>query len=306
MELHPQEGDSSWNDSSSRNLPHHSADTESHPGWRISLAGVQLKFAMLSKDDRLTIPGFGEGSDWIVKLPDRQFSMLPQNEFAMMTLASRAGIDVPETKLVNRDQLYGLPSNVWPGGEEWAYAIRRFDRGRKRELIHIEDLAQVRNFYPGDKYKGNFETIASLIYRRHDTDSLREFARRIAFIVLISNGDAHLKNWSLIYRNERIPTLSPVYDLVSTDIYRAGTGEEDLGLKFGGTKRFEEVNLKTFQRLESRLNATEARLIDQVTETVEKIRSNWPEVAESFSLPAGLTQYLRKTIDARTKTLLRA
>jgi serine/threonine-protein kinase HipA len=260
---------------------------------------------MLSMDDRLTIPGFGEGSDWIVKLPDRQFSMLPQNEFAMMTLAGRSGIDVPEIKLVHRDQLAGLPANVWPGNEEWAYAVKRFDRGANRELIHIEDLAQVRDFYPRDKYLGNFETIASLVYRKHDIDALREFARRMAFIVLTSNGDAHLKNWSLIYRDVRIPTLSPAYDLVSTDIYRAGEGEEDLGIKFGGSKRFDRVSLATFRRLENRLNAQEARLADCVEDTVERIRNNWPGVAERLTLPPGLSNYLNKVIEARTNTLLR-
>ncbi|WP_078899159.1 type II toxin-antitoxin system HipA family toxin [Streptomyces sp. KE1] len=303
--LQPIEESMAWEHSDNRDLPHQTSDTESHPGWRISLAGVQLKFAMLSQDDRLTIPGFGEGSDWIVKLPDRHFSMLPQNEFAMMTLAGRVGIDVPEIKLVHRDQLSGIPSNVWPGGEEWAYAVKRFDRGLDRKLIHIEDLAQVRNFYPRDKYRGNFETIASLTYRQHDIRALREFARRMTFIILICNGDAHLKNWSLIYRDERIPTLSPAYDLVSTDIYKAGGDREDLGLAFGGSKHFDRVSLRTFQRLESRLNANDANLVDAVTETVELVRQNWPNVTEHLPLPRGLAQHLGKTIEARSKTLLR-
>ncbi|WP_199832026.1 type II toxin-antitoxin system HipA family toxin [Streptomyces acidiscabies] len=304
--LQPVEESMSWEHSDNQDLLPEPSETESHPGWRISLAGVQLKFAMLSKDDRLTIPGFGEGSDWIVKLPDRQFRMLPQNEFAMMTLARGAGIDVPEIKLVHRDQLSGIPANVWPGDEEWVYAVKRFDRGPQRRLIHIEDLAQVRNFYPRDKYRGNFETIASLIYRQHDIHALREFARRMAFIILTSNGDAHLKNWSLIYRDERIPTLSPAYDLVSTDIYRAGDDQEDLGLSFGGSRHFDRVSLRAFQRLERRLNATEANLTDIVTETVELVRQNWPEVAKSLTLPPGLAQYLGKTIEARSKTLLRS
>ncbi|MFE2445584.1 type II toxin-antitoxin system HipA family toxin [Streptomyces sp. NPDC059426] len=294
-----------WGQDSQHTINDPSAPADSHPGWRISLAGVQLKFAMLSQDDRLTIPGFGEGSDWIVKLPDRQFSQLPHNEFAMMTLAGIAGIKIPDIKLVHRDQLHGLPSNVWPGDEQWAYAVKRFDRGPKRELIHIEDLAQVRNFYPHDKYRGNFETVASLIYRSYNIDALREFARRMALIILISNGDAHLKNWSLIYLDERIPTLSPAYDLVSTAIYRVGDGQEDLGLKFGGTRLFDRINLATFRRLEARLGATGANLADYVTETVEKIQENWPRVVESLTLPPGLDKYLQRTIESRSKTLLR-
>ena len=57
-----------------------------------------------------------------------------------------------------------------------------------------------------------------------------EFVRRATFNILISNGDAHLKNWSLIYRNSKSPTLSPAYDLVSTALYAAGSSAgEDLG-----------------------------------------------------------------------------
>jgi len=77
-------------------------------------------------------------------------------------------------------------------------------------MVHIEDLAQVRNVYPENKYLGNYETVAALAYRGHDLNSLREFARRLAFTILIANDDAHLKNWSLIYTDPRVPCLAPV------------------------------------------------------------------------------------------------
>lgn len=280
------------------------SDGGHHPGWRISLAGVQLKFAVLARDDRLTVPGFGEGSDWIVKLPDHQFENLPRNEFAMMAWAGATGIDVPETRLVHRDQLSGLPANVWPGREEWAYAVKRFDRGTGRELIHIEDLAQVRNFYPRDKYRGNFETIASLVYRNHDVTALREFARRLAFVVLIGNGDAHLKNWSLIYRSPRIPTLAPAYDLVSTAIYRRLPGEEDLGLKFGGSRSFDRVSLALFQRLEERLGATGADLVGEVEKLVELATLTWEEHSELLGEMPALRQKLARDVTLRGQSLL--
>jgi len=274
-----------------------------HPGWRISLAGVQLKFAVLSQNDRFTVPGYGEESDWIVKLPDRQFEHLPENEFAMMSLAATAGIDVPDTRLVHRDELHGLPAGVWPGREVFAYAVKRFDRGPSRELIHIEDLAQVRNFYPSGKYKGNFETVASLIYRGRDAESLREFARRLTFIILISNGDAHLKNWSLIYRDPKIPTLSPAYDLVSTAIYRVGDGPEDLGMKFGGSKMFDRVTFATFKRLEERLGATGSDLAGEAERTVECVRAAWSDRAELFVPAPELRANIGETLDLRSVSL---
>lgn len=275
-----------------------------HPDWKFSLAGVGLKFSMVKHDDRLTLPAVGDGGDWIVKLPDRVYPDVPRNEYAMMCLARAAGIEVPDLRLVHRDHVSDLPSNVWPEHEEWAYAIRRFDRDDDRRLVHIEDLAQVRNIYPDHKYYGNFETVAALLYRRHDTRSLREFARRLAFIVLISNGDAHFKNWSLIYRDPQHPTLSPAYDLVSTAAYRIGDAPEDLGLKFGGTRRFDRVNLDTFARLQERLGAHDASLVDVVTALVHQVRELWPDYAALLADNEALVHSIDHSIDERSKTLL--
>lgn len=276
-----------------------------HAGWRFSLAGVGLKFSMVGKDDRLTLPAHGAGGDWIVKLPDRVYADVPRNEYAMMSLAAAVGIDVPEIKLVHRDKLDNLPPGVWPHGEDWAYAIRRFDRDDNRKLVHIEDLAQVRNVYPDRKYSGNFETVAALIYRRRDLTALREFARRLTFIILISNGDAHYKNWSLIYPDRRIPTLSPAYDLVCTAVYRADDEPEDLGLKFGGTRRFARVNAHTFTRLEERLQVRGARLADIVAETVDKTRAEWPQCAALLDGNQTLQDAVGRSIETHSRTLLR-
>ena len=68
-------------------------------------------------------------------------------------------IEVPEITLIHRDNLANMPPDVWPSKEVLAYGVRRFDRANDRELIHIEDLAQVRNIYPYNdkKYQGSFE-----------------------------------------------------------------------------------------------------------------------------------------------------
>jgi serine/threonine-protein kinase HipA len=292
--------------------PHDSDWTESpadrhdrgggHPKLRFSLAGVALKFSMLAHDHRLTLPAFGQGGDWIVKLPDRAYPHVPLNEYAMMRLAGLAGIEVPEVRLYRREELDTLPPGVWPGEEEWAYAVRRFDRDNQRRAVHIEDLAQVRGVYPSQKYLGNYETVAALVYRRRDVAALREFARRLAFNVLISNGDAHLKNWSLIYRDPRAPTLSPAYDLVCTGVYM-GDGET-LGLKFAGSRRFDLITVHTFERLERRLGATGAGLGDVVAELVARVHQGWPECADLLISNPNIFKAVNAGIEARSRTLL--
>lgn len=274
------------------------------PGVRFSLAGVAMKFSMLLRQDRLTIPAHGEGGDWIVKTPDSRFRDVPSNEFTMMSLARAVGINVPEVWLVPRHQVDDrLPPNVWPEHEEFAYAVRRFDRDERRGRIHIEDLAQVRNVYPDRKYVGNFETIAALIYRGRDTESLLEFVRRLAFSVLISNGDYHLKNWSLIYPDGRVPRLSPAYDLVSTAHYMSSDRPEDLGLKFGGAKDFHRVRLWSFRRLQERLGVRHVDLADMAAATVERTVAEWPNYAGLLDAAPKLQAAVDLSIGMRSKTI---
>ncbi|MBL8252490.1 MAG: HipA domain-containing protein [Candidatus Competibacter sp.] len=246
--------------------------------WSFSLAGVGLKFSMLARGDRLTIPARGERGDWIVKLPHPTYPGVPENELAMMTLAKAVGIDVPEVRLVHRDEVEPLPESVW-SGQDRLFAVKRFDRGLERELIHIEDMTQVRGFYPDAKYSGSFETVGALAYRGHDAESLREFARRLTFNILIGNGDAHLKNWSLIYRDPRVPTLAPAYDLVATFVYRPSIeGPEEMALRFGQSKRFEDARISTFSRLDEKLGA-KAGLGEVVRALAGQIVAEWPRVA---------------------------
>jgi len=276
------------------------------PGVRFSLAGVAMKFSMLLRHEKLTVPARGEGGDWIVKTPDTRFRDVPLNEFAMMSLAEAVGIEVPEVMLVPRDRVDDrLPAGVWPEHEQWAYAVRRFDRDEQRGLVHIEDLAQVRNVYPEHKYDGNFETVASLIYRGRDRDSLLEFTRRLTFSVLISNGDYHLKNWSLIYPDGRVPKLSPAYDLVSTAYYLAGDYPEDLGLKFGGSKDFHRVTLATFRRLQERLGVRDVDLAECAATTVERTLAEWPRHASKLDPNPRLQESVDQSIGMRSKTLMR-
>ena len=86
-------------------------------------------------------------------------------------------------------------------------------------------------FGAGDgKYRSNVETVAGLAHRGRDIASLREAVRRTVFNLLVGNGDAHLKNWSLIYPDRRRARLSPAYDLVCTAVHLPDPGNPLLGL----------------------------------------------------------------------------
>lgn len=269
--------------------------------WKFSLAGVGLKFSMLRKGDRLSIPAANLVGDWIVKFPDAVHPEVPINEFASMSLAREVGIECPDIELISKADLPPLPEVMWPASESYAYAISRFDRsGGSR--VHIEDFAQVRNFYPVEKYSGSFETLGALIYRDHDRKSLREFVRRLSFNLLLGNGDAHLKNWSLIYRDGRRPELSPAYDIVSTAGYYESSRPDDFGLKFGGVKDFERIGRGQFARLQRLVEAESEDVLDVVDETVTRFRESWEDQMKVI-FPKVARDWIDRNLDAATRRL---
>lgn len=158
---------------------------------------------------------------------------------------------------------------------------RRLSRAEVFSALHGGTAQAESNlhFYPEDKYHGTFETVAALIYRGRDTAALLEFVRRLAFNILICNGDAHLKNWSLIYRNPRVPTLAPAYDLVATSVYRPRESPETTGLKFCGDRRFERITGACFTNLQRKLGVA-VSLKEEVELLVDRVLAAWPRVSE--------------------------
>lgn len=251
--------------------------------WHFSLAGEQLKFSATSSDRGLTIPVAGQGGDWILKLPHPRYPKVPENEFATMQWARASGLEVPDIRLVNLADVTGLPARAWPPSETVAFAIRRFDRLPHGGRVHMEDFAQVWGVYPEQKYQGcNYETLARLVWVIAGQEGLRAFIRRMVFMLACGNGDAHLKNWSLLYPQGAPACLSPAYDLVSTIQYH----DDMLALNFGKSKRWADVRMATFRRLAQRLGVDEAQLVQWVQEAVSATLDAWATHARDFGFDA--------------------
>jgi serine/threonine-protein kinase HipA len=250
---------------------------------RFSLAGVQTKFSVLREADKFVFPARGMGGDWIVKLPDREYAHVPENEFSMMTWAKRAGIDVPEFELVETTRLANLPEAITEGRHDLSYAVRRFDREGDRR-IHIEDFAQVLGVYPEAKYDHfNYESIANVVAEACGEASLRECLRRLAFMVVSGNADMHLKNWSLRYSDGRTPALSPAYDFVATVAYPEV--KRELALKFSKSQNFDAVNVGHFQRLARRLGRDPRSVEAWLQEDLDRMVTAWAELRDQLPLP---------------------
>ncbi len=243
---------------------------------KFSLAGVQMKFSMRELDGRYNLSKGDALGDWIVKTPSTLHRAVPVNEFTAMTLASLAGVNIPDIKLVELDKLDGLPPINLPD-EELAFAIRRFDRDEDTR-IHMEDFAQVLVKYPHEKYNSaNYEQIAKVLYR-FSGDGLadvQQFARRLLVNTLLANGDAHLKNWSLLYSDGWTPRLAPAYDIVTTNVYIEN--EKQYALNLGKTKQWYAVTLANFEQWANRADVPWRAVKPHLEDALEKARNLWPQ-----------------------------
>jgi serine/threonine-protein kinase HipA len=259
-----------------------------------SLAGVQLKFsAVIEATGGLTIPAGGMGGTWIVKLPSARFAAVPENEFAMLELARRAGIAVPENRLVDVGSIKGLPEQAHTVGGR-ALAVKRFDRLPDGRLVHMEDFAQVFGEFPNNKYKfHSYANIATVLWAEIGEDAVLEFVRRLIFCVVIGNADMHLKNWSLLYPDRRTPALSPGYDFVATLPYIPG---DTLALSFGDSRSLSEITPDQMRRFADTARIPASPLWKIAAETAERSAESWKTLEHADALPKDLRDSIGRQI----------
>ena len=250
---------------------------------RFSLAGVQMKFSMKGKDNRYNLSKAGTLGDWIIKTPSTRHKDVPLNEYSAMTLASLVGVEIPEIRLVELDQLDNLPQINLPD-ESQAFAIRRFDRGENKR-IHMEDFAQILVKYPHEKYgSANYEQIGRILYE-YSGDGLtdvQQFARRLLVNILLANGDAHLKNWSLLYADQLMPRLSPAYDIVMTRAYIEN--EREFALNLGKTKSWYEVSYVHFQYWADRSGIPWRAVKPNLDDVLDRAKTFWHQALHDLPM----------------------
>jgi serine/threonine-protein kinase HipA len=178
------------------------------------IAGVQPKLML---PDRATIPV----PNLIVKAGSEAYPGLAANEFLCLQAAARAGIAVPAHELSDDGQLL---------------VLERFDLQADGRRLGFEDVAalmglSVRDTLSDRKYQGSYETIAQVLKALAlPAVDLARFFEQVAFTVMVRNGDGHLKNFGVGYDETWGARLAPMYDVVSTAIYRyqRWQGAEDL------------------------------------------------------------------------------
>jgi len=174
---------------------------------KMSISGVQPKLSVrlvgADRDPHLEVSG--RTGQYILKPQVQAFISLPENEELCMSIAEDLGIDIPSHCLVHLKD------------GSLAYVVKRFDRAGRRK-IHQEDFAQILG--KTDKYDGSVEAIGRKLKAVSGVPGLdvQLFFERVVFNFLIGNGDAHMKNYSIVYDKEGHVRLAPAYDLVCSRI----------------------------------------------------------------------------------------
>ncbi|POA53582.1 MULTISPECIES: type II toxin-antitoxin system HipA family toxin [unclassified Pseudomonas] len=191
---------------------------------RAGISGVQPKVLVPEQQDAMPARFTSKTSDLIIKSGRDEFPGLAINEFLCMSMAREAGIAVPEFYLSANGKLF---------------VMRRFDRDERLDPLGFEDMAALMGLGTEQKYGKSYSAIAKAVRLfcapEHVRGSLDQLFAMVSLSCIVGNGDAHLKNFGLLYSDptQRNARLAPAYDIVNTTAY---IPEDVLALDLLGNK----------------------------------------------------------------------
>lgn len=246
-----------------------------HHELRLSLAGAQPKLPVVLVDGKVALPGKGQPTTHIIKLPLDRFGAMTENELLVMRLAAVIGLEVaPVEARTVKGRSFLL--------------VTRYDRqmdaaGRVRR-VHQEDFCQALGIVPEHKYEAEggptFATSFDLV-RRAATRPAVEVLKLLdaaIFNLIVGNADAHGKNFSLLYRDGEI-RLAPLYDLVCTAAYPELLPR--LAMKIGKRAVLSEMGVKTWPAFADATGLRAPFVLRRVRELCREVGASIATVASS-------------------------
>jgi len=245
------------------------------------ISGVQPKVLVRDESSSATLIGHPRmspsyrGATHIVKFWEQnEFPQLAANEYFCLKVAERCGLNVPPYRLADD----GL-----------ALVVDRFDLRPDGTYRGFEDLCVLNAKRTDQKYFGSYESsvmkrFSQFSQSRELVEDLERLFTLIAVNCAVRNGDAHLKNFGVVYEDVLGEArLAPVYDLVTTTVY---SSKDTMALTLNGTTNW--ASRMSLVRLgETRMMGTPAR----VREILERI-------ADAMSTTANdITSYMKERRD---------
>lgn len=264
---------------------------------RISISGVQEKLSLILEKNILRLTKEGEQGTYILKPIPRDLKkvdQVPANEHLTMQIAKQVyGINTAENALI-----------FFKNGSP-AYITKRFDIKEGGEKWGVEDFATLAgktkdNAGADFKYEYSYEEMGLLIQKYVPAwrVEIEKYFSLVVFNFLFSNGDAHLKNFSLLESSKGDYLLSPAYDLINARLH---VDDSDFALIKGlFADNFKSLEYKKnahpsktdFIEFAKRIGVTESRVEKLLRPFLEKQNMMETLVSHSFLNDASKRGYL--------------
>jgi len=219
------------------------------------ISGVQPKILVRDENSSVALeastprlsPSY-RGATHIVKFWEpNEFPQLAANEYFCLKVAECCGLEVPRYRLAE---------------DAMALVIDRFDLRANGTYRGFEDFAVLNARRTDEKYRGSYESSIMKRFEQfaNSPEALADTEKLFTLIALncaLRNGDAHLKNFGIVYDDVLGQArLAPVYDLITTSVYLP---HDSLALALNGTTQWPDN--KALRRLgEIRMHGTPSRV----------------------------------------------
>ncbi|CAA6812644.1 MAG: conserved hypothetical protein [uncultured Sulfurovum sp.] len=168
-----------------------------------AISGVQPKTLALIKDKETLLT-----KEYIVKTWGDEYPYLAENEYFCMKTVEKAGVKIPKIQLSKNAKFL---------------LVEKFNYSKEKdEFLGFEEMLVLLGKNREKKYSGSYEQIAKVIYSvtTDKVNSMAQFYKTVVMNYLLKNGDAHLKNFGILYTNDfKEISYSPAYDIVNTVAY---------------------------------------------------------------------------------------
>ncbi len=171
---------------------------------RSGVSGVQPKL-LLSAHNKTTM----RFEHFIVKSWESSYPNLALNEYFCMRACQHANLPTPQFYM---SEDYSM------------FIMKRFDIDEEGNYLGFEDMCVLTARGSQDKYEGSYEecarVIKDVVSPNQRREALKLFFKALVMNHLLKNGDAHLKNFGILYKKDfQDSALAPIYDVITTTLY---------------------------------------------------------------------------------------
>jgi serine/threonine-protein kinase HipA len=256
---------------------------------RISLAGVQEKLVLTRMPDgSWGRPVDGTPSTHILKPEIAAYPQTVENEAFCMRIANHLGLDVAA---VETTEIAGRKLIV----------VERYDRivaaDGSVERIHQEDFCQATGTLRDTKYEEDggpsLRRVADILQTVAAPGSLEKLLQAVTLDILLGNGDAHGKNFSLLHNPSGALTPAPLYDLMNTLHY----GDDRLAMYIDGVQRTDRVTAQRIANEAVRWGLSPRRATETIGDLLEKAPTAIAAAREETDgVPTGLVATIERQL----------